>query len=37
MLITRADKGNATIVITKSSYLEKTENLFKDQKYYIEI
>ena len=37
ILITRADKGNATVVITKSSYLEKTENLFKDQKYYNEI
>ena len=37
ILITRADKGNATVVKTKSSYLEKTENLFKDQKSYDEI
>ena len=35
--IIRADKGNATVLITKYSYLEKTENLFKVQKYYNEI
>ena len=37
ILITRADKGNATVIIQKSAYLEKTENLFKDKKYYKEI
>ena len=34
ILITRADKGNATVIIKQSSYLEKTESLFKDEKYY---
>ena len=37
ILITRADKGNATVIIKQSSYLEKTESLFKDEKYYKEI
>ena len=32
ILITRADKGNATVIIKQSSYLEKTESLFKDEK-----
>ena len=36
-MITRADKGNAAVIIQKSTYLEKTENLFKDKKYYKEI
>ena len=37
ILITRADKGNATVIIQKSTYLKKTENLFKAKKYYKEI
>ena len=37
ILITRADNENATVIIQKFTYLEKTENLFKDKKYYKEI
>ena len=37
LLITRADKGNTTVIIKKSDYLTKTENLFQDKKYYKEI
>ena len=37
ILITRADKGNVTVIIKKSIYLEKTESLFCDEKYYEKI
>ena len=37
IFITRTDKGNAPVIIQKSTYLEKTENLFKIKKYYSEI
>ena len=37
ILITRADKGNCTVIINKASYFEKLENLFNDTKYYDKI
>ena len=37
LLISRADKGNTTVIIKKSDYITKTENLFHDTKYYNEM
>ena len=37
ILITRADKVNATVIIKKSLYIEKLESLFCDNKYYEKI
>ena len=37
MLITRVDKGNATVIIKKFVYIEKLESLFCDNKYYEKI
>ena len=34
LLITKADKGNATVIMKKSGYLEKMTALFNDGKYY---
>ena len=34
LLITKAHKGNATVMIKKSAYLEKMTTLFNDEKYY---
>ena len=34
LLVTRADKGNSTVVIEKQKYVEKMINLFSDSKYY---
>ena len=33
-MITTADKGNATVIIKKSAYLEKMTTLLNDEKYY---
>ena len=37
LLITRADKGNTIVIIRKLNYIEKTEKLFSDKKYYKQI
>ena len=37
LLITKADKGNATVIIKKSAYYEKMTMLFNDEKYYEKI
>ena len=37
LLITKADKGNATVIITKSADFEKKTTLFNDEKYYEKI
>ena len=33
LLITKADKGNTTVIIEKSYYLAKITKLFNDEKY----
>ena len=34
LLITKADKGNATVIMKKSAYLERMTTLFNDENYY---
>lgn len=37
ILITRADKGNTTVILNKSDYIEKTNTLLEDQSVYNKI
>ena len=37
LLISKADKGNATVIINKSAYLEKISTLINNEKYYEKI
>jgi len=37
LIVTRADKGNVTVILTKESYVEKCSEILNDKKYYTQI